>query len=616
MKSQIEIAQFSIESNTKVLICTNLRCIVGKNMHFVTLDDDDDHEPFPTQTRLSSTSNNHMIHDQIRLGLVAQQHTNPRSYSIGSSYSNGPQKSTKCWIFLAGGVSTVAVFAVSVAIFLLTLNGNANGSNSGGLPKPVQLSAQPLGPTSIDVQWSCAMNQTIDAFQLEMIPRALANATNHWNASTTVNMLDNGLSCQTVVSQLNSSTSYCFRIRAQSKLHGDSSYTNVQCNSTTTASIPEIPNAPTAIDFSANTNTSFDRLHVVAAPKYNTKDHKQMAHTMQLYINAKHIKNVTIDKRTNVADAKLELDHAQRGHLILLTSSACNDQGCSPLSDSIRCVVALRGKHGKPTALCSSCEVGPGGGTESSTLAPPTRPTANSGPSTTSALVAWNWGEGGGGSGTCGNSKPSGFQVQRSDAWTKKTVLNGPLINISSSGSDVVRGGGGGGGGNSDVTRGWGRELSNNGAMFTIKIDGLLPAMAYNMRMRAYTIRTNGNLLYSRWSEVFVVKMKEAGECGNSGDVLVQRDHFTTMVPDIQSCMLKCIVSGKECVDECVVQKIGLSAKCAACWGQEGTCVEAHCAALCLKDSKGEPCLQCTNENCMPAMEQCTGLPRYTFPNP
>ena len=113
-----------------------------------------------------------------------------------------------------------------------------------------------------------------------------------------------------------------------------------------------------------------------------------------------------------------------------------------------------------------------------------------------------------------------------------------------------------------------------------------------------------------------MVKMKEAGECGNSGDVLVQRDHFTTMVPDIQSCMLKCIVSGMECVDECVVQKIGLSAKCAACWGQEGTCVEAHCAVLCLKDSKGEPCLQCTNEHCMPALEQCTGLPRYTFPNP
>ena len=134
--------------------------------------------------------------------------------------------------------------------------------------------------------------------------------------------------------------------------------------------------------------------------------------------------------------------------------------------------------------------------------------------------------------------------------------------------------------------------------------------------MRSMLLHSDGVVTYSKWNEASILKMNDAGACGNMMDIMIQRNKFNELVKDIQKCMLQCIVSGESCVVDCVSKNVGLSRPCSACWGEEGQCIEKHCSILCLKDPTGNECLQCTNENCMPALEECTGLPRYTFPNP
>ena len=576
-------------------------------MHFVTLDDDEEeddgelqHQPQPAQSQRRAST--HRIHDQIRLGLLPHKSHNTRSYSIGENQSNSSRFKgrSSCWIFMAGSVSTVAACAVVVAIFLLTLSGGNGGSSSNSPSSVQELDAIALGGSSIKVQWHCSTNDTIDNYQLEILNQKQLPFQGN-DTKAVVPMVDNGLSCQTVVSQLNASTTYCFRIRAQSTKGTGVWNDKVQCNTTTTSSVPALPNSPSVLEFS--TNTSHDHLYVRTTPPLNQGGSAVQFMQLQAVVDGGAIISIrNISVASGVADTKLVLDAKQRGELVLLSVSACNSRGCSLPSTDMRCIVAKRGSgpHAPPTAICSACEVG--GKSSTSTVNPPSHPTISTGPTPFDALVHWDWGgesTGSSGSGaSCGATFPTGFQLQRSDAWTHKTVSNGPLINITSDSSISSSG-------SSNV---WRSSLANEKRAFTNRVDGLLPAMLYNMRVRAYTIRTqNKDIVFSKWSPPFFTKMKSNGGCGNAADVFAQLSHFKTMVGDIQSCMLQCIVSGVECAVKCVIKKIGLSASCAKCWGAEGQCIERHCSLICLKDPTGAACLKCTNVNCMPALEQCTG---------
>lgn len=416
-------------------------------MHFSTLDDSDDDQP-PSDLNILHSSNNsqprsphsnnsrraststHQIHDQIRLGLLPQNAQHPRSYSISLKENSARRKST-CFIFCAGSVTTVAITAMAVAIFLIIATTNGNGASGGNNPGVVTgLETQTIGPSSMNVKWSYPTNITIDSFQLQMVPLSLLPfATNDTDSDIIMN--DDGLSCRTQILNLNASTYYCFRIRAL--LNGMGSWSTKQCNITKTAQRPEPPNSPTVFDLS--TNSTSDRLHVGVAPPLNQGG--ATVHTMKLYIDLKYHSNISIDHTTNhrnIAKTRLNLNKKKRGDLILLTTSACNNYGCSDLSNSLRCVVAKTADgHHDPIALCSECTVGGSAGGNDIIL-PPEHVSARSGASDTSSIISWDLGSPGNSNnniGECAANRPSGFQLQRSDFWTQKNLEKGPIFNIT-----------------------------------------------------------------------------------------------------------------------------------------------------------------------------------------
>ena len=577
-------------------------------MHFVTLDDSDDdmngeydevsetassHHHLTTPRR-SSASNNHMIHDQIRLGLLPRN-AHPRSYSISAPETTQAQRRrSTCFIFCAGSVSTIAGMSMAVAIFLITMGFSDNGSGGGAnVPSAIKgLAPQTTSPSDINVVWSCPVNESVDIYQLQMLPQtALPFVSN--DTSQDVAMPDDGLSCATDVNGLNASTTYCFRIRAESETHGAGAWSSHQCNTTLLSTAPTAPNPPIVLD--VTTNNTADSLHILTS--LPTNQGGEVVHTMMLFVNSKYQGNVSVDPKTKLADTYLSLRKEERGQLVRLKTAACNDRGCSDLSNSLRCIVSkTEDGHADPIALCSACIVGGGGAGEDQTLWPPADITTRAGASDTSVLVQWEWDGSSKGEGKgenpyqtfeCTAKQPSGFQLQRSDFWTQKDIENGPLVNFTVNGM---------------------RE-------YLTEINRLLPAMTYTIRMRSYMIHSDGTLDFSAWSTDAVLRMDTAGACGNIKDVMVQRNKFAQLVSDIQTCMLECIISGETCVVNCV-SRIGFTQPCATCWYEDGECVKKHCSGLCLKDPKGQECLQCTDEKCMPALEECTGLPRYTFPNP
>ena len=88
--------------------------------------------------------------------------------------------------------------------------------------------------------------------------------------------------------------------------------------------------------------------------------------------------------------------------------------------------------------------------------------------------------------------------------------------------------------------------------------------------MRSMLLHSDGVVTYSKWNEASILKMNDAGACGNTMDIMIQRVKNNELVKDIQKCMLQCIVSGESCVVDCVSKNVGLSRPCSACWGEEG----------------------------------------------
>ena len=83
----------------------------------------------------------------------------------------------------------------------------------------------------------------------------------------------------------------------------------------------------------------------------------------------------------------------------------------------------------------------------------------------------------------------------------------------------------------------------------------------------------------------------------------------------IQSCLIGCALNPTPvlCANDCVVERVGLSAECAACWGAMGSCTLAQCALPCLLPNSAA-CAACSEQNCFPATVTCTSIPMWAFP--
>ena len=506
---------------------------------------------------------------------------------------------TRLGFFVAGGGTVLAVCAIAVAGIMLGVGGGADdggrvGPSTIGTVNGLRFSS--TGPSSLSVIWdrpSSSPSKVIcSSYQLEVAVAPNGGGSILFPNATHIIQ---GMDYSATVKRLNASTSYCFRIRARSDLGDVGTWSAQVCNSTTAPEVPGPPPMPVVVDVSSSiledktAATAADVLHVkIPLPQENGGQSITM---IRVSVHGMPVasKNIT-DISESGGDAHISFDFNTRGSLLAVSSKACNDVGCGILSPATNCIIAER-SHPSAQALCSACPVGIAGGSHSpgSTLPAPNDLIASPSPGSTSLSLSWTWK-----STSCNvaDDRPGVFNIQRSDWWQKIAIVDGPETNVSvppaSTGANIPQ--------ETLVTR-------------------LLPSATYSMRVRALSSHDRADRA-SGWVYVSVV-MPDSGACGNLADLSIQREEFGSLVPKIQSCMLSCILSGDpKCVSSCVQRKLAFSSACATCWAAEAKCTLAHCSVPCLKDPKGSPCLDCTDRNCMPALEICTGLPRYTFPNP
>ncbi len=96
------------------------------------------------------------------------------------------------------------------------------------------------------------------------------------------------------------------------------------------------------------------------------------------------------------------------------------------------------------------------------------------------------------------------------------------------------------------------------------------------------------------------------GACQNEADQAIISEVDVTA--EASSCGLGCLGQGPECGANCVVEKTGLTADCAGCYGESINCAIENCVAACAADPAAEACVECREENgCTPGFYECSG---------
>lgn len=470
-------------------------------------------------------------------------------------------------LFLLGAISAIAAVAVAAGCFLLLPSGHTSLPELPPVPQNVSLTA--TGPTTVALQWSGCVGASAnlsDTFLLQVG----SSEEKFRNMST----IDGNATCRATLQRLSADTLYCARLRAQNVV-GVSGWSSPKCVKTKKAAVPAAPPAPMLVAFNASKShgvgaspgTGNDRVSLLwfAAPDNGGENITRVE-----LLNAAG--EILATGRANATSHELtfKLQESLRGSLLSFSVRTCNAVGCSADSAPLRCVTAQNSvARSGVTFLCNANA----------------QPRAPSGIQLVSAshdrafvgFMAID-----------SSCHAASYEIQRSDFWTRKGIEEGPLVSLGASDLAVDAEG-----------------------RTSFCVERLLPGAAYSLRMRAVSI--DG---VSQWSEPLPFTVPNDGACGNIADISTQRDNFDTMVNSIQSCMLGCLGKDRSCVVDCVTKDVGLSKACADCWGSEAQCVFGSCLKVCLAHPTSAECLQCTNEKCMPALERCSGLPRYTFPNP
>ena len=95
------------------------------------------------------------------------------------------------------------------------------------------------------------------------------------------------------------------------------------------------------------------------------------------------------------------------------------------------------------------------------------------------------------------------------------------------------------------------------------------------------------------------------GACDNDADraTLLELENINGL---IQGCALNCV--GEEaCSKNCVVEDMGVSEGCGACFAGTISCTMKNCLLKCM-DSERSGCLTCQEANCFGPFEVCAGL--------
>jgi hypothetical protein len=101
------------------------------------------------------------------------------------------------------------------------------------------------------------------------------------------------------------------------------------------------------------------------------------------------------------------------------------------------------------------------------------------------------------------------------------------------------------------------------------------------------------------------------GACMNGPDLtIIEAQGQDALVSEAATCAQGCFLNPDRvtCIAECVSTNTGLSMPCSMCFGGIADCVIDNCLSSCISDPQSQECLDCTNQNCMPGFETCSGL--------
>ena len=102
------------------------------------------------------------------------------------------------------------------------------------------------------------------------------------------------------------------------------------------------------------------------------------------------------------------------------------------------------------------------------------------------------------------------------------------------------------------------------------------------------------------------------GACTNPADEAVVG--AVDIQAETTTCTLGCLSAPDiaQCTADCLATATGLSGECALCYGGSAECGIANCAGECAINQSAPACVSCLQANCIPAFDQCAGVPTAT----
>lgn len=98
--------------------------------------------------------------------------------------------------------------------------------------------------------------------------------------------------------------------------------------------------------------------------------------------------------------------------------------------------------------------------------------------------------------------------------------------------------------------------------------------------------------------------------CVNTDDCSFVEDG--TLRQTAKDCLVASCLNEEDqegCTADCIVEELGTTPECSACYGASGACSAENCLTECISDGDAPECVQCQFENgCTPAFFACSGL--------
>jgi len=456
--------------------------------------------------------------------------------------------------FSFGFLLSLLLVGLGIFIFIRATSDGSSSAHIVPLATPHVLSVLPSHPGWLTVGWQGA--QGSEQWRLEQ------HSGNHSQQFTVEG------SQQFVAAALEAEHTYCFRVQAFNAAQS-SEWSDVVCNKTSVVSVPGRSASPDLVSMSSNALVvQVFGAQLLDGHPDNGGDN-QLSYWGEIQTCGAVSDSSSCDKPVMIQaddNKTITLYNASGYAAAIFSGFSRNAAGLSPISGGLVCV-NMSQLSGVATLPLWSC----------SRSAAPSRPELNITQHTVTGFTM-NWTP----SSASSASSIQHYVVQVDDWWDHKAGL---LTTVST--------------------------LNSDARQFTLSDPHkIIPGSSYQVRVGAVDNQDTAS-----WSSVTTVKVDDNGACGNPADLLQQRNRITSMKHDIQVSLLTCEFNPNrvQCATDKVSSVMDWSQACAKCWVNEGLCVQSNCLAKCLSP-ESQACDQCARDNCFVALNQCTGIPDWTYP--